>query len=239
MHRYHAVVAGNTHRVKSSAILMLTMVVLLMAACGSSEDNAPVRSIAPNAQTSVPSPAVASATALPSLSAPSTSAPSASLDIAAGEAYLRAGIRPDATTDCAPRREDLPARAIAGVECRGDQPAVERVGFYLFASEADLLATYFERLDAEGIGVASGGCFGGEEGEGSYHPEEFEGTGPNRDGCFINDAGRANYRATLSDALVYMGVLGASGDIQALYKWAWLGNLDTPGGPTIWRGGPG
>jgi hypothetical protein len=56
---------------------------------------------------------------------------------------------------------------------------------------------------------------------------------PNRAGCFVNDAGFANYRATLP-ARVYIGILGRSADMAALEDWAWIGSQDTPGSPTLW-----
>ncbi len=61
-----------------------------------------------------------------------------------------------------------------------------------------------------------------------------EGVVPARDGCFINDQGYANYRATLPWSLVYIGILGTSDDMAALSDFAWLGNQDTPGSPTLW-----
>src|SRR5690606_15739459 len=76
---------------------------------------------------------------------------------------------------CRPVRTDLPAGAIAGIECTADDPAVARLGFYLFADEATMLEAYFARMASEGIATESGGC-GEQEGEGSYIP--FEGISP-------------------------------------------------------------
>lgn len=123
------------------------------------------------------------------------------------------------------------------MECQGGHPVVDRVGFYLFASEPDLLATYTERLEDAGVPMDAGGCFAGALGDTNYVPEGPEGPGPYRHGCFINEEGRGNYRATLPDSLVYVGVLGATGDADALREWAWFGNMDQPGGPTIGRDG--
>jgi hypothetical protein len=132
--------------------------------------------------------------------------------------------------DCAPVREGLPGAAIAGIECASDDPVVARIGFYRFATEAEMLDAYYARMEAEGIALESGACADG-EGEGAYYPGEDEIAW--RHGCFINDEGYANYRATLHD-LVYVGILGRTDDMRALEALAWKGSMDTPGSPTIW-----
>jgi hypothetical protein len=147
------------------------------------------------------------------------------------ERYLEAGILRGAF-DCEPVRANLPPRALAGIECDADDRAVARVGFYLFEDSEDLLRAYFARMASEGIAIESGAC-GGTEGEGAYIPWEGNEPAPNRHGCFINDAGFANYRATLPDR-VYIGILGSSADMQALADFAWKGNQDMPGNPTLW-----
>jgi hypothetical protein len=219
------------HRIVASAALA---VMFIVAACGSA--TAPSSSpSAPSSPAPAPSePAPASPTPEPSVAPPSeppsdapTEAPAAPT---AQEQYLIDGVLRGAQ-DCAPVRDDLPAGAIAGIECAADDPAVAQVGFYLFADEAAMLDAYFARMDAEGVTRESGGCVDG-EGEGSYIP--FEGISPDRDGCFINEQGYANYRATRSGANVYIGILGTSDDMAALADFAWLGNQDTPGNPTLW-----
>jgi len=32
-----------------------------------------------------------------------------------------------------------------------------------------------------------------------------------------------------------VGILGTGKDLAALHKWAWRGNQDVPGSPTVWR----
>jgi hypothetical protein len=151
--------------------------------------------------------------------------------VTAGERYLLDGIRRGAA-DCTPAIVDaLPPKAIAGVECGSDDPAVARLGFYLFENDADMLEAYTRRLAAEGVVLDAGPCENG-EGEGAYTPGE--GLVPSRNGCFINDAGIANYRATMPGSHVYIGILGRSGDVRALESFAWVGNQDTPGSPTLW-----
>ena len=58
---------------------------------------------------------------------------------------------------------------------------------------------------------------------------------PYRNGCFVNEFGNANYRFTAAGAPVYAGILGTGKDMATLHKWAWLGNQDVPGSPTVWR----
>jgi hypothetical protein len=147
------------------------------------------------------------------------------------EAYLLAGVR-SGVIDCEPVRSALPPRATAGIECGADTRVVARVGFYLFDDESDLLAAYFARMKAEGVKIESGETCRQGEAERGYMPGDGE-LVPNRGGCFINDAGIANYRATLP-ARVYIGILGRSADMAALEDWAWIGQQDTPGGPTLW-----
>ena len=124
-----------------------------------------------------------------------------------------------------------PRDAIAGIECDSDEPAVARIGFYLFGNDTDMLDAYFFRMNAEGVTRDSGTCYEG-EGEGAYTPGEED--IPSRIGCFINGDGFANLRATLPGAHVYIGVLGRSGDTRALDAFAWRFNQDVPGQPTLW-----
>jgi hypothetical protein len=132
---------------------------------------------------------------------------------------------------CDPVRDDLPPRAIAGIDCSSDDPGIARVGFYLFESDDDMLDAYVARMAAEGVALNSGSCLDGEH-EGPYTPGE--GLLPSRQGCFINDEGFANYRATLPGAHVYIGVLSNGDNMAALEDFAWFGNEDTPGSPTLW-----
>ena len=147
------------------------------------------------------------------------------------EAYLRAGVRHD-VVDCEPVRSALPPRAIAGIECDADDRAVARVGFYLFDDESDLLTAYFARMKAEGVETESGSICSQGESEHGYFPSDGEFVAE-RAGCFINDAGIANYRATLPSS-IYVGILGRSADMGALDDFAWKWSVDMPGSPTLW-----
>jgi len=152
------------------------------------------------------------------------------------EAFLLSGLRSDARLACAPRLVDLPAHAVAGVECSPEVDLVDRIGVYLFAARDELLETYFDRLAEYGVEPSSGSC-PQRAGEHAYVPGDSGPTiGPYRLGCFLNEFGNANYRFTAPDSLVYVGILGTGKDLEALHDWAWLGNQDVPGEPTVWRG---
>jgi len=166
----------------------------------------------------------------PSTDPAGSTAPPSAPGFSADERQLLDGIVRGAV-DCRPVREELPDRAIAGIECGADDPAVDRIGFYRFENDDDMLDVYFARMIAEGVAPNSGTCGDG-EGEGPYWPGGDE--VPAREGCFLNDFGYANYRATLPGEHVYIGVLGRTNDMAALESFAWLGNRDTPGTPTLW-----
>ena len=153
-------------------------------------------------------------------------------DFTADERYLFDGILRGAT-DCQPAggSDELPRDAIAGVECFSDDPGVARLGFYLFENDADMLDAYKFRMTAEGVALDSGSCRDGEH-EGAYTPGEEEIA--SRNGCFINDEGYANYRVTLPGWHVYIGILGRTSNMPYLEDFAWVGNQDTPGNPTLW-----
>ena len=202
----------------------MLLVALVTAACGTGRvEPSPSPSVIPGAPVASPSPASPRPSVAPS-PIPSTPA------VTAGEQYLVDGVRRGAI-DCAPVRDDLPSKAVAGIECAADDPKVARVGFYLFASDRDMLDVYVARMAAEGVELDSGPCVDGEA-EAAYVPGE--GLVPSRHGCFVNDQGFANYRATLPGAHVYIGVLGRSADMRALEDFAWRFNQDTPGSPTLW-----
>lgn len=215
------------------ATLAPALLVVVLAACGST----PVQpSVSPSqpAETAAPtpigSPEPSEAPPSPPTATPEPTASPTLAGFTADEQSLIDGIRRGAT-DCQPVRDALPTDAVAGIECASDDPAVARIGFYLFPSDEAMLSAYFARMDAEGVEREVGGCIDG-EGEGSYIP--YEGPSPDRDGCFVNAEGFANYRATISGSHVYIGILGRSADMRALDDFAWLGSQDTPGTPTLW-----
>lgn len=56
---------------------------------------------------------------------------------------------------------------------------------------------------------------------------------PYRYGCFINSEGYANLPLTIGSP-IYIGILGRSDDMEALASFAFRGNVDVPGFPTLW-----
>jgi hypothetical protein len=152
------------------------------------------------------------------------------------ERYLIDGIMRSGG-DCSPVRGGaLPGLAIAGIDCDLDGSPAARMGYYLFRNDADMLDAYMARMSVEGIVIDSGACAPG-EGESAYIPYAENEAAPDRHACFVNDKGFGNYRATLSGYHVYLGLLGRSADMRSLQDWAWLGNEDTPGYPTLWQQG--
>jgi hypothetical protein len=227
-------------------VLAALMVVVVAVAACSSGPSAPTPSPAPSAPVASPTPAP-SPTPDPSATPgqpsptppaspqptpePSPSAP-AEPTFTIDEQWLLAGIRRGAI-DCKPIRTGLPTGATGGIECRSDNLAVPRIGFYEFDGPAEMVEAYLARMKAEGIELKSyRGCHQG-EGEGAYVPGEGESINPYRAGCFVNAEGFANYRFTTGDR-VYVGILGRSADMGVLEDFAWLGNQDTPGAPTLW-----
>lgn len=165
----------------------------------------------------------------------------------ADEAALLAELRPDAAVDCAPRRTNLPALAIAGIECRVGTTLVSRVGAYRFRDANDAATTYLERLASYGVELATGDCLAGSSGDAAWKPGDgttgtdassirFRDTGPwsvGRSGCFLDENGVANARATCG--ATYIGVLGRNEDLAAVQRWLWA----SPDGPVAAGEPPG
>lgn len=152
------------------------------------------------------------------------------------EAFLLNGVRLDLQGHCSSVRTDLAERAIAEVECTPMSDVAREVRMFLFNSQADLLDTYQARLGANGVAMRTNAasCGPGQPSEGSYVPGDGAGFVPERGGCYVDDDGHANYAVT-SPPYVLVEVDGSVGDGTAVQRFAWLGNQDVPGGPTIWR----
>jgi hypothetical protein len=216
--------------------------VLTLAACSAgagapaSPSTPPVPTVAPSLAPpdASPPPATPAPTRVPEvtpLPATPTPAPRAFTE---EEKNFLAGVQ-RGTKDCRPvDGDDLPENAVLGIECDGTDPAVDRVGFYQFENDQDMIDAYKARMEAEGVALDSGTCQEGES-EHAYFPGEEEILA--RAGCFVNDEGFANYRYTIAGDHVYVGILGNSADMTALETFAWLGSEDIPGMPTLWFGG--
>ena len=231
-----------------SLALAASIAIIALAACSASpiapsdSPSAPPVVIAPSeSPDATPAPSVTPPPATPAPTKapvgtprPPTPRPTA-VAFNAAEQHLLDGVQRD-TKNCEPAGgiEDLPGDALAGIECDSTDPAVARVGFYLFANDQDMIDAYMVRMRDEGIELDSGSCAEGEA-ENAYYPGE--GFILERAACFVNDEGFANYRYTTTGWHVYVGVLGRSKDMVALETFAWKGSLDTPGIPTLWNGG--
>ena len=162
------------------------------------------------------------------------------------EAALQTGLRADAAIGCAPRRTDLPALAIAGIECRINGAAAARVGAYGFRNAQDATATYLDRLASYKVRPRTGSCGTGTAGDEAWMPGDGSAGGIDpslrftngsgswavgRSGCFADENGIANVRATCGST--YIGILGRTDDLASLHRWVWRsasGPLD-PGEP--------
>jgi hypothetical protein len=152
------------------------------------------------------------------------------------EVFLLNGARLDLQGRCAPVRIDLAAHAIAGVECTPASDVAHLVTMYLFNSQAELLDTYQARLGARGVPMRTntGSCAGGQPSEGSYIPVDGADFAAERGSCYVDEAGHAHSAMTLPP-FVLVEIDGSVGDGMAVEGFAWLGNQDVPGAPTIWR----
>ena len=185
-----------------------------------------------------------------------TDAPSPVVELTAEEDELVYELREDARVDCRPRRNDLPDRAVIGVECFPSDDLVARVGIYEFANDRDAALAYLDRMSQAGVAPGSGACGDGIPGDAAWTGGDGEGSVDDegaivvdglvlvgrRSGCFHDENGSANFRATCW-ASHYVGVLGRTADIAALGEWASAYPRDveqsTPGPPGICPYEPG
>ena len=150
---------------------------------------------------------------------------------------LLSGVRSDLQAACAPLQTGLPPPAIAGVTCKPRSDVVDRVTLYLFGTQQDQLDAYATWLTAHKIPPRTNGgrCLVGRASEGGYVPGDDQGiVVVERGGCYLDASGKAHYLATLTPN-VLAAVDGKVGDIAAVEGWAWRGNQDAPGAPTVWR----
>jgi len=185
-----------------------------------------------------------------------TDAPSPVVELTAEEDELASELREDARIDCRPRRDDLPDRAVIGVECFPSDHLVARVGIYEFANDRDAALAYLDRMSQAGVEPRSGSCIQGTPGDSAWTGGDGEGSVDDEDaivvdgqalvgrrsGCFHDENGTANFRATCWMSH-YVGVLGRTSDIATLEDWAWAYPSDvepsTPGPPGICPYEPG
>ena len=222
------------------SLLGIAMLAFLVAGCAGSAD------VVPNASPLVSATPVATETPVTTdTPAPvPTPVPTPEVSVAPAspsgpEPDLLAGTRLDLADTCEAIPLDLTSKADAGLMCKPNSKAVESVVILRFPSADALLSTYLERIDNNGIGRRSHGgrCEPGVVSEGAYVPGDGGPTlVPERSACFVDGSGKAHYLATIPP-WVLVEVTGTGGDTAAVQDWAWLGNRDAPGNPTIWREG--
>lgn len=221
---------------RQTVVLAMSVLAMIVIAGCNATAVYPAASPVVRASPSVP----AAATPAPSFSAspsptgaPPAAAPIEGLaDFTPAERYLLDGVLRGATS-CQPAAgsDEMPRQAIAGIDCNSSDRSVARIGFYLFTGDQEMLAAYMLQMKAVGITLESGSC-DDEGGEHSYAPGVD--VIVERVGCFLDDEDRANYHALLPGVHVYIGIRGKSADMRALEDFAWFGNQDTPGNPTLW-----
>src|SRR6188508_3503689 len=109
--------------------LLAVATMALIAACSNSSLPPPLEGGSPVAAT----PAAGSAAPPASAGTGTSAAPSGPAGFSPDQARLLASIRADARVGCAPRTENLPDKATAGIECAIGSDLVDRVGVYAFA----------------------------------------------------------------------------------------------------------
>ena len=160
---------------------------------------------------------------------------------AAEAAVLLAGMRLDLQERCTPITTGLPAAAVAGLACTPAEAAVDSASVFLFDTQAAMLGAYAAWLEGHslGIGDSSPGCGEGSVAESAWLPDGGGGAQlAERGACQVGLDGRARGAITLPP-FVLVTYEGPATDPSAVTRWAWLGNKDQPGGPTVWNaGGP-
>jgi hypothetical protein len=219
-------------------LLALPVLLLALAACGSGAT--------PSA-----SPAGVTATDVPAMPAPTTNLPTAPATAptpspaaaavptapAEPEAALLHGVRLDLQGKCAPLRAGLPAGAVGAIECTPASDAAARASMVVFDTQAQLLDAYWAAVATHGIAPQSNGgrCEPGVASEGGYvpGPEPAE-----RGACWTDATGTTHYLAT-RPPFVLLQVDGRAGTtVSGVERFAWLGNRDQPGNPTLWAEEP-
>ena len=154
----------------------------------------------------------------------------------ANELALLSGLRTDIAGTCDPIRTGLAGGAIAGVECRPSSEVVDRARGYLFATQDELQAAYGAWVADRAIDrdTHNGRCHAERASEGPYVPSAGPGLAAERSACYIDPAGVPHHAATVPP-FVMIELVGTATDFAALERWAWLGNQDQPGSPTVWR----
>ena len=150
------------------------------------------------------------------------------------QTQLLAGVRTDLQDTCVPSQMERPATALATIECRPTSDLASRVVVTLFNTQDDLMGAYIGQLPERQIQPRTNGgrCLPGQPSEGAYTPGDG---GPDllpvRGACYFDADGGAHYVATLPP---YVLIEVDGSDPVSVERFAWLGNQDAPGSPTVW-----
>jgi hypothetical protein len=185
---------------------------------------------------------------------PSTAAPASPVDPSAGAtagaasvapssspsvetAVLLRGMRLDLQERCAPITAGLPTAAVAGLSCAPAGAAADTASVFLFEAQAAMLGAYAGWLEGHSlrIGDTSPGCGEGSVAESAWLPDGGGARLAERGACQVGLDGRVRGAITLPP-FVLVTYEGPATDPVAVARWAWLGNKDQPGSPTVWNG---
>jgi hypothetical protein len=224
-------------------LLALPVLLLALAACGSgATPSASPAGVTATDVASTPTPTLevpSASVAVPTSSPGATAAP---MDPAEPEAALLHGARLDLQGKCAALRTGLPEDAMGAVECLPASDVAARASMIMFDTQAQLLDAYWARVEAEGIEPHTDGspCEPGAACEGGYVPGDgHPGLEPAERGASWTDAaGTAHYVATLPPFILLQVDGRAGSTMSGVGRFAWLGNRDQPGNPTLWAEEP-
>jgi hypothetical protein len=171
----------------------------------------------------------------PGTSAIASPAGGPALSPSAEAAVLLRGMRTDLNDRCVPLADGLPAAAVAGVACTPAGAAVDSASVFLFDTQEAMLGAYATWLAGHELSILdrSPGCGPDSVAESAWLPSVEGDTLPQRGACQVGVDGRARGAITLPP-FVLVTYEGAATDPTAVAQWAWLGNRDQPGSPTVW-----
>ena len=216
----------------AALLAAIALVALVLAGCASS----PLVSSSPGPGLPVAA-ATPVLTPVPGGVMPPFEVPGAGLVPSEGEAMLLGGIRTDLQAACGPVREDLPQGAVASAGCVPAKDEAAYVRFDMFDDQTTMIDSYTELLQAAGVEPMAnqGSCFEVELAEGPWIPTQDPAAPAERNACWMDADGLPIYMVT-QPPYVLVTVTGTRGTgLGIVQQYAWLGNEDVPGAPTLWR----
>ena len=222
-------------------VVLLLGIGLAVAACGAPATS-PSAPAAATLARSDRSPAITLPTAPTQASSTPAEGATAIEDAPEAEAALLHGARLDLQGRCAALRAGLPDGAVGAISCTAQGDTAAGVTMTLFDTQAQMLAAYGAAVAAEGgpLRTHGGRCEAAGASEGGYVPGDgHAGVVVNeRLACWVDVEGVAHSLVTGPPFLLFRvdGRPGAAPSDVGLY--AMLGNVDQPGGPTLWAEEP-